>query len=643
MAKETMQFQTEVKEILNMMIHSLYSHKEIFLRELISNASDALDHLRYQEVVNKDIKTSDIEKHIRLTPNAKENTLTISDNGIGMSKDDVVQNIGTIAYSGSKNFIKKIKEMKDKPELIGQFGVGFYSAFMVADKVTLHTQKAGSDEGTVWESQGDGSYTIESKPRSEGHGTSITLHFKKDEDKKDSEDMGMPQNFTEEWQLKSLVKKYSDFISYPIKMKCTREEPKKDSEGKEIENETVTVETDEVLNSQKALWLKSPSDIKDEEYKDFYRHVTSDWNEPLDHIHYKAEGTQEFSALMYLPSAVPFDYNQRDMKYGLSLYVKRVFIMDNCEQLVPQYLRFMKGVVDSSDLPLNVSRELIQEDRQIAAIRKALVAKALRHLETLLKKDREKYIKFWDKFGATLKEGIASDYGNKDKLLNLMMFYGSKSDKLSTFKEYVENMPADQKDIYYITGESKDKLLNSPHLERLKEKGYEVIFLVDPVDEWVMNSVTEYEGKKLVSIAKEDLELDSEADKKKKEEEKKSNEEKFKDLTDAIKKALEEHVKDVKISDRLVDSPACLVSGAHDPSAHMQRMMEAMGQTAPKTKRILEINPKHPVLEKMLSFDQDKKNSWAEILYNQALLNEGSQIEDPAKFSKQISELMLSH
>ncbi|MCB9229345.1 MAG: molecular chaperone HtpG [Deltaproteobacteria bacterium] len=639
MSTETRQFQTEVQEILNLMIHSLYSNREIFLRELVSNASDALDKIRYEEIVNKDFKTDPTEKHIRLTADKENKSLTISDNGIGMSYDEVVQNIGTIAYSGSKNFAKKISEMKDSPELIGQFGVGFYSSFMVAHKVRLHTQKAGSDEGIIWESTGDGSYTIEKASRKEGHGTSVTLFLR--EEAADKEENGIAQNFCDQWTLKSLIKKYSDFIEYPVRMEMEKHEPELDSEGKALEGKTKVSREDEVLNSQKALWLKSPKDISEEEYKEFYKHVTSDWNEPQDHIHFKAEGTQEFSSIMYIPKTLPFDYNQRDMKYGLSLYVRRVFILDNCEQLLPQYLRFLKGVVDSSDLPLNVSREMIQQDKQILAIRKAIVSKALRHLEGMLKDKREDYENVWKNFGSTLKEGLASDYSNKEKLQDLCLFHSSHSDKLTTLKEYVERMPSGQKDIYYVTGDSVKNLESSPHLEKLKQKNYEVIYMTDPVDEWVMSSVHDYNDKKMVSITRDDLELDTEEEKKQKEEEKKNHAERLKSVTEAIQKALSENIREVRLSDRLVDSPACLISGKHDPSAHMERLMESMGHSAPKSKRILEINPEHPVFAKMLEFEDKRKADWAEILYNQALLNEGSPPENPARFSRQISELML--
>ena len=437
------------------------------------------------------------------------------------------------------------------------------------------------------------------------------------------------------------MRKYSDFISFPVKMLTSKQEDELDSDGKPIEGKTKTVTKDETLNSQKALWLRSSKDIQKEEYDEFYKHLTHDWQPPQEVIHYRAEGSQEFAALLYIPSALPFDYNQRDMKFGLSLYVKRVFIADNCEDLVPQYLRFMKGVVDSSDLPLNISRELLQKDRQIGGIKKAVVSKILRFLKQQLEKKRDDYEKFWSLFGATLKEGIPSEAANKDALTELCLFNTSHGDKPSTLKEYVSRMKPEQKGIYYILGENMSHIKTSPYLEKLNQKGFEVIYLTDTVDEWVMNSMSEYDSKPLQSISKEDLDLDSDSEKKAKEEEMQSQEKKFKGLTTQLQKALDEFVKEVKISDRLVDSPVCLVSGANDPSAHMEKILGAMGQETPKTKRILEINPDHPIFDKMLTMEEEKRNSWAEILYNQALLNEGSPIKDPARFSKRISELMI--
>ncbi|MBQ48021.1 MAG: molecular chaperone HtpG [Zetaproteobacteria bacterium] len=635
MAKETQKFQAEVKELLGLMIHSLYSHRDVFLRELISNSSDALDKLRFEEASNANWDLSKEERHVRLEADPENKTLTIKDNGIGMTKDEIVNNIGTIARSGTKEFLKKALEGNTQPDLIGQFGVGFYSSFMVADKVTVHTQKAGTTDGVVWESAGDGEFSLEDKVRSESHGTTITLHLK--EFPEDTEQ----QDFTAEWTLRSIVKKYSDFIEYPIKMLVSREEPELDKDDKPIEGQTKKVEEDAVLNSMKALWLKKSADIKEEEYQEFYKHLTSDWSNPLETIHYKAEGTQEFSSLMYIPSQAPFDYNYRDSKVGLSLYVKRVFIAADCDDLIPVYMRFMKGIVDSNDLPLNVSREILQKDRQIVSIRKAIVSKILKTLSNMLNKDREKYESFWKVFGATFKEGIPSDISNKDKVTDLCLFSTSASDKLTTLKEYVARMKPEQKAIYYITGETITQLADSPYLEKLRKKGYEVIYLTDHVDEWVMQSLPKYDEKEVVSITAENLELDTEEEKEKAKEELKSKEEKYKSLTDVILKSLEENIKEVKVSDRLVDSPVCLVSGSGDQSAHMERMMEAMGQAIPKSKRILEINPDHKVFEIMAGKSDDQQKVWAEILYNQALLNEGSQIENPTKFGQQIAQLMV--
>ena len=634
MSKETRQFETEVKQILDLMVNSLYSHREIFLRELISNSSDALDKLSFEEINHKDWATAD--KHIRLAVDKENKTLTIQDNGIGMSREEVIQNIGTIAYSGTKSFLKNAQKIKECPELIGQFGVGFYAAFMVADKVTVHTQRAGETTGTVWESNGDGNYSLEEMARPLGTGTSITLHMK------DLSAEENPQDFLEEWTLRSIVKKYSDFIEYPVKMLITSEVPELDEEGKPVEGKMKKEVKDETFNSQKAIWLRDSKEIKEEEYKEFYKHVTNDWNEPLDQIHYRAEGTQEFSALLYIPGSVPMDYNQREMKYGPHLYVKRVFISDNCEELVPQHLRFIKGVVDSSDLPLNVSRELIQKDRQITLINKAVVSKILRHLKKMMTKDRETYVKFWENFGSTLKEGIAMDFANKDAITDLSLFKSSEREGYITLKEYVEKMPESQKDIYYMTGDSLDIMKTSPYLEKLKEKGYEVLLFTDPVDEWVLNSLTEYDKKKMLSITKGDLDLSTEEEKKEKEKELEETSNRMKPLCESMQKALNDSIKDVKVTDRLVKSPVCLVSGENDPSAHMERMLEKMGQAAPKTKRTLEINPKHPIFSKMEGFSEEKIANWSEILYNQALLNEGSQIKDPVKFSEQLAELMVS-
>jgi molecular chaperone HtpG len=616
MAKQTQSFNAEIKQLLDLMIHSLYSHKEIFLRELVSNASDAIDKLKFQSLTHTSLLPAGWEPTIRLTPDTEKRLLKISDNGIGMTQEEVVSFIGTIARSGSKNFAEISKELKDKPELIGQFGVGFYSAFMVADKVTLHTQKAGSNEGVLWESTGDGTYTLDNIPRAEGTGTSITLHLKtfKEEDE--------VQDFTDAWVLKGLVKKYSDFVAHPIKMMGEKE--------------------DETLNSQKALWLRSPSEITKEEYKEFYQHLTHDWNEPLKTIHYKAEGTMEFNALLYIPGKKPWNFNMRDAEYGLSLYIKRVFIMNDTKDLLPPYLRFIKGLIDSSDLSLNVSREILQQDRQVGQIRKNVTNKILAQLKDLITKERSEYENFWNEFGSTLKEGLPSDAANKEKLQDLFLFHTTNSDKMTTLEEYVARMKPEQKHIYFITGENISQLANSPYLEQLKEKNYEVILLVDPIDEWMTDSLKEYKSKPLQSIMKEGLELDTEEEKQKKEDAKKISEEKFKPVLEILKTTLEHNVKDVVISDRLTSTPVCLVAGAHDPSAHMQKLLGQMGQEyKTPVKRIMEINPKHPLFEKMLQATPEQRKQWAEILYGQALLTEGSELPDPVKFSQQIAELMV--
>lgn len=619
MAKQTQAFNAEIKQLLDLMIHSLYSHKEIFLRELVSNASDALDKVKFQSLTHEGLIEPGTELAIRLQPNKEAHSLKIIDNGIGMSPEEVVEFIGTIAKSGTKKFAQLNKELKDRPDMIGQFGVGFYSSFMVADKVTLHTQKAGTSMGTLWESQGDGTYTIDDIPRPEGHGTTITLHLKKFAEEEEVQD------FTDVWTLKGLVKKYSDFIAYPIRLKGEKEE-------------------EEVINSQKALWLRSPSEITKEEYKEFYQHISHDYNDPLKTIHYKAEGTMEFNALLFLPMQKPWNFNLRDSEYGLNLYIKRVFIMSDCKDLLPPYLRFVKGLVDSADLSLNVSREILQQDRQVTQIRKNVVSKLLGSLKDTLTKERGLYETFWKEFGAVFKEGLPGDTANKDKIQDLCLFKSTAGDAWTTLDEYVSRMKEEQKDIYFMTGDSLQKMAQSPYLEALKVKNYEVLLLADPIDEWVVDIVKEFKGKKLQSVMKEDLNLDSEEEKKKKEEEKKGHLERFKPLMETMTQTLSNEVKEVTLSDRLTETPACLVAGSNDPSAHMQKILSQMGQDYPgsQSKRILEINPSHPVIEKMLSLPSDQQKLWTEVLYSQSLLNEGSNLPDPKKFSQQLAELMLN-
>lgn len=525
--KETKQFNAEIQQLLNIVVHSLYSQKEIFIRELISNASDALDKLKFQAITNPALIPAGHEFVIRLNPNQAEHTLQILDSGIGMSKSEVTEFIGTIAKSGTKAFsqMNQNKDLKNHPELIGQFGVGFYSAFMVAERVILHTQKAGTTEGTVWESTGDGSYSIDTVPRPEGTGTTITLVLKKqDATATDPESETVHQDFADQYELKNLVKKYSDFVSWPIRMKVETKDTVTKEDGTSKEETKIE---DQTLNSQKALWLKNSSEITADEYKEFYKHISHDYSDPARWIHYKAEGSSEFTSLVYIPAKRPWNYFMKDFEIGLSLYIKRVFIMDHSKELLPPYLRFVKGLVDSSDLSLNVSRELLQQDRMVAQIKKNVVGKILNSLKDWLGKERTEYEKFWNEFGTTIKEGIATDSGQLDKLQELLLFRSTQSENLTTLAEYVARMKPTQKDIFYIAGDRLEAVQNSAYLEKLKEKGFEVLFLTDAVDEWVTQSLTKYQDKNLVSIVKEGLDLDSADEKKEKEVVKKAQQERF--------------------------------------------------------------------------------------------------------------------
>ena len=633
--KTKKKFQAEVTKILHLMVHSLYSKKEIFLRELVSNASDALDKFRFEAISNTKLSSKE-ELHIRLLPNKKERTLTIEDNGIGMDYQEVQDNIGTIAQSGTTQFLDKLQEAKDQPDLIGQFGVGFYSSFIVADKVSLHTQKAGEETGVVWESTGDGTYTLEKKAREKGHGTSVTLFLKEDLD----------QDFTEEWVLKMFVKKYSDFISFPIKMECVREKPIEKSTDKSAdksaEKSPEKYMEDEVLNSRTAVWLQSAKDLSKDEYKEFYKHISHDWNDPHKHIHFKAEGTSEFSALVYVPSQAPRDFYLQDGKWGLQLYTKRVFITANCEGLIPSYLRFLKGVVDSSDLSLNVSREMLQQDHQVQQIKKALTSKVLSCFKDWIKKDRSEYEKLWATFGAVFKEGVHSDYGNKEKLLDLLLFTSTEEEnKYTTLSEYVERKKEDQKSIFYLTGDKIDEIRKSPILERFRSKGYEVLLLTDPIDEWVTNAIDNYKDMEFLSVLDEKLDIDSETEKKDREKKAKQTEKMLNPVVMVFKNTLNEKLQDVRLSRRLVSSPVCLVSSGS--SARMERIIaNATGEKMSASKRILEINPDHKVIQKMSSLDDTAKANWAKILYSQALLQEGSPVENPVGLSQEIVELMGS-
>lgn len=641
MTKVTKQFQTEVQQLLDLVIHSLYSNRDIFLRELISNASDAIDKARFESYARKEVLEDNADWKIRIVPDKEAGTLTISDNGIGMSIQEVETNIGTIAHSGTKAFLKGLKEkqVQDHPEFIGQFGVGFYSSFMIADRVTLITRRAGEKgTGCRWESTGDGSYTIEETVK-EGRGTDIVLHLK--------EEM---KEYLDEWKIRSIVRKYSDYVQYPIAIPVTREEYPRGLDGKPIEGaEKIKKTEEETLNSMKAIWARPKSEISEEEYNEFYKHISHDYENPFRTIHYSAEGTAEFKALLYIPSHKPFDLFMRDQKKGVHLYVKRVFITDQCEALLPEYLRFVKGVVDSSDLPLNVSREILQQDLQVKKIQKNLVSKILSTLAEVKEKGIEDYLKFYREFGAVFKEGIHFDHANKEKLQDLVLYETSKTEpgQYVSLKEYVEKMPEDQKEIYYITGESRAALEKSPHLEMFRKKGYEVLFMTDPIDEWVVQSVTEYGGKRLKAVDRGDIEIASEEEKKAEETKRSEQEKQYKGLLDLVRDKLKERVKDVRLSKRLTDSACCLVTDDYGLNPHMEKLLKAMNQEVPETKRVLELNPDHPVMKVMARlYDKEKDRSrladYCELLYDQALLTEGTPLRDPLSFTKLVSELMVA-
>jgi molecular chaperone HtpG len=632
---ETFQFQTEVQQLLNLIINSLYSNPDIFLRELISNASDAIDKLQFKAQTDTGILEGEGEFKIKLKPDGIAQTFEISDNGIGMTREEIIENIGTIAKSGTAAFLEAIEAAKSSevlaPELIGQFGVGFYSAFIVAKKVTLITRAAGEKTATKWESHGDGSYTLEETTR-EGRGTTIILDLKKKE--QDGKD------FTEEWVIRDIVKRHSDFVAYPIVMDVERDEPIpeaeqiKDKDDKPIGETTRKVVREETLNSMKAIWTRPKEEVTDAEHEEFYKHLGHDWNPPLERLHMKFEGTTEYQTLLYIPSKAPFDMFHADRKHGIQLYCKRVFIMDDCKELLPEYLRFVKGVVDAADLNLNVSREILQQDRLVMNIRKNLVKKVL---DLLANMDAEKYLKFYEEFGAVIKEGIYTDHARQEKLAALARYKTTKSgDKWVSLDEYIKNMPEGQEEIYYITGDNLAALAGSPHLEQLKAKDFEVLLMTDPVDEWVVQGLTEYEGKKLKSAEKGDLKLD-EADKK--------DTAGFNALFGFIKGKLEEKVKEVKPSARLKDSVACLSGEDYDMSAYMEKILKSSGQEVPKTKRILELNTDHPLMAKINAlFENDRDNpslsEYSQLLYDLAVVGEGGKVDNPGLFSKVVGELM---
>jgi molecular chaperone HtpG len=643
-ATETLPFQAEMKQVLDLFIRSLYSSKEVFLRELISNASDAIDRRRFEALTQPELR-SELEPEIRFVVDKQARTLTISDNGIGMSREEVISNIGTIARSGTRQLIEKIKASKSSDQtlaLIGQFGVGFYSAFMVASQVTLATRRAGSEQATAWESTGDGTYTVSNGTRSES-GTTITLHLKAAD-----QDDGMP-DFTDDWVLARIVKQYSDFVRYPIRMQVTREEVERDETGKPKQDAPPkTVVEDKTLNSMKAIWRRKQQEVTEDEYADFYKHISHDWEKPLKTITLSAEGRLEYRALLFIPSRAPLDFAYQNTEHGLQLFAQNVKIVEQCKDLLPPYFRFVKGVVDSSDLSLNVSREMLQQDRQIAQIRKGLVKKLLDVLAEAQDKEPEVYRKIWDTFGRSLKEGAYSDYENRDKLLALLLFESSASssadpDKRTTFKEYVGRMKEGQEPIYYLAGESRALLEASPHLEVFKSKGIEVLYLLDPVDEFMIQSVTEYGGKKLKSAANASLDLEGKDEREAKEKDRKEAEADLAELFKAIQQRLDKHVSEVRLSSRLTSSPACLVADG-GVSPRLDRILG--GKNKAVQRRILELNPSHAVVKQMKErFDKNQADprigDFAELLLGQALLAEGGDLPDPTHFGQLLIDLMI--
>ena len=621
--RETMGFQAEVKQLLQLMIHSLYSNREIFLRELISNASDACDKLRFEGLHNSALFENDSELAIHVSYDKEAKTLTISDNGIGMSRDEVITNLGTIAKSGTREFFTQLSGDQQKDaNLIGQFGVGFYSAFIVADKVSVLTRRAGEkiDQGVSWESDGGGEFAIEMVERAT-RGTAITLHLREGQ-----------EDLLNGTKLRTIIHKYSDHIVQPILMK--KEEWK--------DNTQQVLDEEETINQAFALWARPKTEISDDEYKGFYKHVGHDYEDPLAWTHARVEGRQEYTLLLYLPARAPFDLWERDASHGIKLYVRRVFIMDDATQLMPHYLRFVRGVVDTNDLPLNVSREILQESKDIEAIRSGCTKKVLGLLEDMAVKDSEKYAKFWDVFGRVLKEGVGEDFANKDKiagLLRLASTHTNSPGETVSLADYISRMKEGQDKIYYITADTFNAAKNSPHLEVFRKKDIEVLLLTDHVDEWVVSNLSAFEGKPLVSVAKGGLDLGKLEDESEKQEQEKDAGA-FKELTDKIKASLSDRVKEVRVTHRLTDSPACLVADVHDINANLARLLKASGQKAPVSQPILEINPKHPVVLR-LKVEEKKFDDWASVLFDQALLAEGGQLDDPASFVKRINQLML--
>jgi molecular chaperone HtpG len=628
---ERHEFQAEVKELLGLVVHSLYSNKDIFLRELVSNASDALDKLRFARITAPELGEGEL--HVRIDVDREKRTLSIADNGVGMTRDEVVKNIGTIARSGTKEFLSALKaegRREVPPELIGQFGVGFYSAFMVADKVELVTRRAGEAQATAWESTGDGSYSVRDAERAT-QGTTVTLHLKPAETEQGLHD------YTQASVLRDIVKRYSDFVGYPIRMKSWRKAEAKDA----------PVLEDETLNSQKAIWDRPKSEVTEDEYKQFYQHISHDWSDPLRTVPVRMEGTLEAYALLYLPAKAPLDLYSPEMKRGLQLYVKRVFVMDECRDLMPPHFRFVRGVVDAHDLSLNVSREILQKDRQIQIIRKQLVKKVLSTLEEMKQAELGEYTRFWAEFGPVLKEGLlAYDIDHKDRLLELLMARSTASaEELTSLADYVGRMKEGQDAIYFLTGPTRDAVARSPLLEAFKAKGYEVLLFSDPIDELWLERAPRFKDKPFVSIGKGELKLGSDEERKQEAESLEQKSKEYGDLLTCLRVHLQEEVKEVRLSTRLTSSPVCLVADTHDLSPRVQKLLEQLGQEAPKTKRILELNATHPLVEKLSGIFRENKDDprialYASLLLGQAHLAESGELPDPIGFSRALAEVM---
>lgn len=625
-ASQTLGFQAEVKQLLHLMIHSLYSNKEIFLRELVSNASDACDKLRFEAIDDPSLLEGDGELHVRVEYDKDARTITISDNGVGLSKEEAISNLGTIARSGTREFFSKLTGDKQKDaQLIGQFGVGFYSSFIVADKVTVRSRRAGlpADQAVLWESDGQGEFSIGATEKAT-RGTEVVLHLRADE-----------EEFLSGWKLREVLRRYSDHISLPVQMRKEEWDQEKSEQVKKEEWESV--------NQANALWTRSKSEVTDEQYREFYKHVSHDYDDPLAWTHNRVEGRSEYTQLLYVPKHAPFDMWDRDARRGVKLYVKRVFIMDDAEQMLPSYLRFVRGVIDSADLPLNVSRELLQESRDVKAIREGSTKRILSLLEDLAENKKEEYATFWAEFGQVLKEGTGEDAANLERIAKLLRFASTKEDsdaQTVTLEEYVSRMKEGQDTIYFVTADSYTAGRNSPHLEIFRKKGIEVLVLWDRVDEWMLSHLREFNGKKLVSVAKGGLDLEALAD----DEEKKHQTEvaeQFKPLVERLQESLKDRVKEVRVTLRLVDSPSCVVVGQNDLSPHLQRMLKAAGQEAPSILPVLEINPEHALVKRVQSASDASFNDWASLLFEQALLADGSSLPDPTAFVRRVNQLLL--